>query len=78
MRQGREDLGTHQHVLLDLLVFLGGERALLVQDLLPDADLADIVQPARGSDRFHLSSASAISAAIMAERSATRAECPRR
>ena len=30
------------------------QRPLLVEDLLADADLADVVQPARGADRLHL------------------------
>ena len=55
-----------------------GERALLVQHLLADADLADVVQPAGGADRPRSPRRTArSSAATMAERSATRAEWPR-
>ena len=50
--QRREDLGADEHVLLHVLVLLVGERALLVEDLLADPDLADVVQPPAGADRL--------------------------
>ena len=74
MDQRRQDLRSHRHVLLDVLVLFLGERPLLVEDLLPDADLADVVQPAPGADRLDLLVGEPDSAATIAERSATRAE----
>ena len=54
MDQRRQDLGADRHVLLHVLVLVVGEGALLVEDLLPDADLADVVQPAAGAHRLDL------------------------
>ncbi len=41
-------------MILDVLELVVGEGPLLVEDLLPNADLADVMEPARGPDQFDL------------------------
>ena len=52
--QRRQNLRSHGHVLLDVLVLFVGQRTLLVEDLLANSDLADIMQPAAGANRLDL------------------------
>src|SRR4029077_8392698 len=52
--QGGEDLRPDDHVLLHVLVLRVGKRSLLPEHLLPDADLADVVEPAAGPYQLDL------------------------
>jgi hypothetical protein len=49
MGERRQDLRPDDRVRLDVGEFLVGERTLLVEDRLPDSDLADVVEPGRGA-----------------------------
>ena len=71
MGQGGEDVGAGDRMGLHLLELLIRERAVLVQDLLTDTDLADIVETPAVRISSTCSSSMPSSAATMAEKSAT-------
>ncbi len=54
MNEWRQDLRSHRHMLLDVLELFFGKRTLFVENLFPDPDLADVVQPTPGAHRLDL------------------------
>ena len=50
-RDGRQHVGADGDVLLDLLVFVGGQRSRLLEQPIGDAELADVVHQRGGVNR---------------------------